>query len=123
MGKMPIKKFLVFILDFPELVLRNFYALAQLIMFPKSKQHKKIKSLSANAVVIESKHKGLRVISIEVMDGFAVYHGIHKKEINQESLVKIQKAIATNLANSNVFVSIEGADRRMLKVVIQNLTS
>lgn len=123
MGKMPMKNILLIIIDLPELVLRNFYALARLIFFPKLKQQKKIKSLSANAGLIESKHKGLRVISIEVMDGFSVYHGVHKKEIKPETLEKIREAVSTNLTNNNVFVSIEGRDHRMLKVVIQNLTS
>lgn len=120
MTNLSLKNILLAIIDFPELLLRNFFALIRLFFFPGAGNKKKIKSLSANAGLIESKNKGLRVISIEVMDGFAVYHGIHKKQIKPESLEKMRAAISNKLANKNVFVSLEGGDSRMLKVVIQN---
>ena len=120
MSKLSLKNIFIFIIDFPELLLRNFYALIMMFLLPGNRNKKKIKTLSANAGIIESKNKGLKVISIEVMDGFSVYHGVHKKQIKPESLKKMRDAIATKLENKNVFVSFEGEGYRTLKVVIQN---
>lgn len=121
MQNLSLRNILLLIIDLPELLLREVFVLLRVLFFPADKNKKKIKSLSQNAVIIESKHKGLRVISIEVMDGFSVYHGIHSKAIKPEAIEKIRTALSKKLANNNIFVSLEPGSNRMLKVIIQNV--
>jgi hypothetical protein len=120
MPNISLRKTIVFIVDLPEYLLLAVFVVIRRYVLPGGGSRNKIKSLSQNAGIIESKHKGLRVISIEVMDGFAVYHGVHKKQIKQESLERIREEISEKLANKNVFVSLDRGDPKMLKVVIQN---
>lgn len=110
----------LFIVDLPEFLLRSIIMASRALFFPSNSQSKKIKTLSQNAILIESKHKGLKVISIEVMDGFTVYHSVHRKQVRFEVLEKIRKAVSKTLSNKNVYVSFESGDPRMLKIVIQN---
>lgn len=108
-----------FILDLPEALVKIiFRQLFGLFSAPKPGQEK-IKSLSITASKIESNHKGLRIISIEVLDGFSVYHGLVSREIAYDRLDQIRSGIVKMIANENVFVTIEDNNPKLLKVVIQ----
>jgi len=108
-----------FILDLPEAILKViFRQIFSLFVAPKP-GNEKIHTLSQTAGQIEANHKGLRIISIEVLDGFSVYHGVTPKEIAQDKLDIIRTGIAKVLANENVFVTIENNNPKLLKVVIQ----
>jgi hypothetical protein len=109
-----------FILDLPEAIIRVVFRQIVSLFFSKKPGHEKIHSLSLTAGKIEAHHKGLRIISIEILDGFSVYHGVSPKNIADAKLNRIRTGIAKALVNDNVFVTIENNNPRFLKVVIQS---